>query len=412
ISGGIKCRKVPQITAKLVANHQDLWQIDQEWQIKLDSIRQKLNILSGDNLQAWEVPARADDNWSDLVKTLWQAWWQGKQQRRTEINKAIAKHANPVTLFDQPLVDRKKLRVAGPFTVEAVPAPVVRSLSSATKSTQAADSSIARRGETHRQAWLRDELFNTGIRGKSAQKIKFSRVEILAGTSWLHAEAETEENDPQRAVIVFGPEYAPLASWQLALAIAEAKQLVPRPQLVIFVAFQFEPEAARTIDEMVLPDFTLLKVQINTDLLTSDLKKGRSGNDSFWLIGQPDITLRRSNCAEQISRYQVEVHGFDYYNPHLGKVESGDKNKIAMWLLDTDYDGCSLLPSQVFFPMSGRRDGWERLARALSTEINAELLETYRGTTSLPFEPGQHKRLAVKIIDDRGIESLRVMAIG
>jgi adenine-specific DNA-methyltransferase len=108
---------------------------------------------------------------------------------------------------------------------------------------------------------------------------------------------------------------------------------------------------------------------------------------------------------------QVHVHGFDYYNPKSGKVESGGKGNIAMWMLDTDYDGRSVYPRQVFFPMSGEKDGWSRLAKNLKAEIDGELIEQYRGTVSLPFAKGKHSRVAVKIVDDRGIESLRIVDI-
>jgi adenine-specific DNA-methyltransferase len=109
--------------------------------------------------------------------------------------------------------------------------------------------------------------------------------------------------------------------------------------------------------------------------------------------------------------YQVTIHGFDYYNTRTGTIDSGDTAKIAMWLLDTDYDGRSLYPRQVFFPMSGEKDGWSRLAKNLKAEIDEDLIEQYRGTVSLPFAPGEHGRLAIKIIDDRGIESLRIVAL-
>jgi adenine-specific DNA-methyltransferase len=108
---------------------------------------------------------------------------------------------------------------------------------------------------------------------------------------------------------------------------------------------------------------------------------------------------------------QVTIYGFDYYNTKTGGIESGGEDKIAVWLLDTDYDGRSLYPRQVFFPMAGEKEGWARLAKNLKAEIDEELIEAYRGTVSLPFEPGQHKRIAVKIVDDRGIESLKVMEI-
>ena len=79
-------------------------------------------------------------------------------------------------------------------------------------------------------------------------------------------------------------------------------------------------------------------------------------------------------------------------------------------MLDTDYDGRSLYPQQVFFPMSGNNEGWSRLARNLRAEIDEDLIEAYRGTVSLPFEMGDNQRVAVKIVDDRGIESLRIMS--
>lgn len=108
---------------------------------------------------------------------------------------------------------------------------------------------------------------------------------------------------------------------------------------------------------------------------------------------------------------QVTIHGFDYYNTKTGGIESGGEAQIAVWLLDTDYDGRSLYPRQVFFPMAGPKDGWARLAKNLRAEIDEELIEAYRGTVSLPFGPGKHKRIAVKIVDDRGIESLKVMGL-
>jgi adenine-specific DNA-methyltransferase len=326
-------------------------------------------------------------------------------------------------LYDQPFVDNSRTRITGPFTVEAVPAPVVKPLVDI-KSDQPADESIARSGETLRQAEWRDELLKSGIRGKKGQYILFSRVEPLPATRWLHAEAETKPNEkgadrikdpegiygkPQRVVISFGPEHAPLEQKQVELAIEEAQTLVPKPKIIVFAAFQFDPEAAKDIDETDWPGVTLLKVQMNADLLTEDLKKKRVSNESFWLIGQPDIVLKKIKDGDHKGKYRVEVMGFDYYNTKTGTIESGGNEKIAIWMLDADYDGRSLLPRQVFFPMAGENDGWARLARNLKAEIDEELIEKYRGTVSLPFEPGKHKRAAVKIVDDRGIESLKLL---
>ena len=227
------------------------------------------------------------------------------------------------------------------------------------------DTSISRRGETMRQSQWRDELLKTGIRGKNGQKIEFSRVELMSGTQWLHADAETKE-DQHRVVVSFGPDYGPLEQRQVANAIEESQNLVPKPKLIVFTAFQFDPEAAKDIDETNWPGVTLLKVQMNADLLTEDLKKKRSSNESFWLMGQPDVELKK----RKDDKYVVEVRGFDYYNPKNGEIESGDSSKITIWELDTDYDGRSLYPNQVFFPMAGESNGWAKLTKTLKVEID------------------------------------------
>jgi adenine-specific DNA-methyltransferase len=331
---------------------------------------------------------------------------------RQQIDHVIARHAEPETLYDQPIEDKNRVRVTGPFTLEAVPAPMVISIDDIeTDNSTPADGSVARSGETLRQAEWRDELMKTGIRGKGGQKIEFGRVEPFPGTRWLHAIGETKESAPQRVAIVFGPEHAPIEQRQVEMAIEEASRLVPKPKLVVFAAFQFDPEAAKDIDETNFPGVTLLKAQMNTDLLTEDLKKKRASNESFWLIGQPDVRLEKIKSGDAKGKYKVDVVGFDYYDTKTGTIVSGGTAKIALWMLDTDYDGRSLYPHQVFFPMAGEKDGWARLAKNLKAEINQELIEAYRGNTSLPFTPGEHRRVAVKIVDDRGIESLKIVAV-
>jgi adenine-specific DNA-methyltransferase len=342
--------------------------------------------------------------------------------------KSIANNEPPAqeSLYDQPLIDHKKTRVSGPFTVEAVPAPAVKSVDDILAPTpQEADVSVARSGETLRQSEWRDELLRTGIRGKAGQRIRFARLEPLPGCRWLHADGETLPNNegadsvresaptynPMRVAVSFGPEYAPLEQRQVEQAIDEAQTLVPRPRLIAFAAFQFDPEAAKDIDETQWPGVTLLKVQMNADLLIEDLKKKRASNESFWLIGQPDVTLRKIQRGEHIGKWEVEVYGFDYYNTKTGGIESGGADKIAIWLLDTDYDGRSLFPRQVFFPQASESEGWAKLARNLKAEIDEDLIEAYRGTVSLPFDLDEHSRVAVKIVDDRGVESLKVIDV-
>jgi len=328
-----------------------------------------------------------------------------------EFTEAVKKYASQQVLYDRPKAVSSKARVTGPFTVEAVPAPIVKSLREVEEQVtgaEDADQALGRSGETIRQDEWRTELLKTGVRGKGGQRIGFSRVEALGGTRWLHADGETKEDKPQRVVVSFGPEHAPLEQRQVENALEEARTLVPKPKIVAFASFHFDPEAAKDIDEVKWPGVTLLKIQMNTDLLTEDLKKQRASNDSFWMVGQPDVELRPIKGDQGEELWVVEVCGFDYYNPTNGKVESGDTSKIAMWMLDTDYDGRSLFPRQVFFPLACKDQGWSRLARSLNAEIDEEKIESYRGTASLPFASGKNRRVAVKIIDDRGIESLKI----
>ena len=318
------------------------------------------------------------------------------------------------TIYDQPLKDTSKKRVTGPFTVEAVPAPTVKPLDEIEEvEEQPADNSAARTGATLRDGDWRDELLKTGIRGKAGQRIRFARLEPLPGMHWLHAEGETRDDEEtahaEQAVVSFGQDHAPLEQRQVARALAEAQNLVPKPKVILFAAFQFDPEASKDIDETNWPGVTLLKAQMNADLLTDDLKKKRASNESFWLIGRPDAEIERIADGADKGKYRVSVQGFDYYNVKTGSVESGGAEKIAMWMLDPDYDGRSLFPRQVFFPAAGAKEGWAKLARNLKAEIDMKLIEAYRGTVSLPFQPGGHKRAAVKIVDDRGIESLRIL---
>lgn len=317
--------------------------------------------------------------------------------------KSIAQGEPPATetLYDQPEIDKTKVRVTGPFTVEALPAPVVKPLD---------ELGDAEEDVSAKQTDWRDQLLATGILGRGGAKLEFSRVEPLSGTKFLQAEAETKEDTPRRAVICFAGETKPLDSRMVAMALDEAEALRPAPKLIIFAAFQFDPEAAKDISETNWPGVTLLQTQMNTDLMTEDLKKKRSSDQSFWLVGQPDVELVRDGRSK--TRYKVRVNGFDYYDVKKGTVESGSTSRIAMWMLDTDYDGMCIIPKQVFFPMGGKKDGWNKLAKTLRAEIDPDLIEKFAGNESLWFTVQPNSRIAVKIIDDRGIESLKVIRVG
>jgi adenine-specific DNA-methyltransferase len=404
VGSGFKYKTVPHVTLKSIANNPEIDDIDARMHPAIEKALAELNaalkgkpiqfqvtqggragqdvdfaapdsatftmpsgqVVKVNELVEWEVPFEFPTDWPEAARAPFHAFHAARCAMQQKMDEAIARHAPQETLYDQPFVDRRKVHVTGPFTVEAVPAPVVKSVDDILEPRpEPADTSIARSGETLRQAEWRDELLKTGIRGKNGQRIRFARLEPLPGCRYLHAEGETRPSDegadsvregapaydPMRVVVSFGPEHAPLEQRQVQRAWEEAQQLVPKPKLLVFAAFQFDPEAAKDIDQMKpeLAGMQFLKVQMNADLLTDDLKKKRASNESFWLIGQPGVELRK----QKDGKYVVEVHGFDYYNTKTGQIESGGAEKIAVWMLYTDYDGRSLYPRQVFFPMAG-----------------------------------------------------------
>lgn len=358
--------------------------------------------VRNDELLEWEVPFDFPDDWQPAAREAFDAFHAARQAMQKKMDDSIAAHADQETLYDQPAVSKDKLRITGPFTVEAVPFPSVLSLDEAQAPAEA-DASVARSGESLRQHAWRDELLKTGIRGKGGQMLRFTALEALPDTRHLHCTGHADSGE--RVVVSFGPEHGALEQRQVELAMREAGELFPRPKMIVFCAFAFDPEAAKDID--ATRGIVALKAQMNTDLLTEDLKKARSSNQSFWLMGQPDVELRQRKDG----RYEVEVNGFDYFDTTTGELKSGGKKNIAAWSLDTDYDERSLFPRQVFFPMAGAKDGWNKLKRDIKAELDESRLDKLHGTVSLPFEPGENRRVAVKIVDDRGIESLKVIPL-
>jgi adenine-specific DNA-methyltransferase len=442
LKGGFIYKTVPHVTLKSIANNADIDAIYDRLHPAIEAALAALNAAlaqhppaepstvtegvrkgqklalgkKGAELHEWEVPFPNDDGspptgWPDALREPFNAFHAARQRMQAEMDRSIAANAESETLYDKPEPSKTKLRITGPFTVEAVPFPTVLSLEAAEGGAAATPSedqsyqtSIARSGETSRQQQWRDELLKTGIRGKGGQMLKFAELEVMAGTTCLHATGTLAESG-ERVVVSFGPEHGALEQRQVEHAIGEAGELFPRPKMIVFCAFTFDPEAAKDID--AFKGITALKAQMNTDLLTEDLKKARSSNQSFWLMGQPEVKATQRPDG----RWQVEVMGFDYFDTVKGELISGGKARIAMWSLDTDYDGRSLFPHQVFFPMAGKDEGWRKLKKSIRAELDEALLEQFHGTVSLPFEAGKNGKAAVKIVDDRGIESLKILPL-
>lgn len=308
-------------------------------------------------------------------------------------------------LYDQPEIDKTKVRVSGPFTVEALPAPIgITDAVPLDETTSAAPDSSTM---TTKQDNWRDELLKTGIVNKGGERIRFTRLEPMKVTTYFQAEGET--TDGKHAVVCFGSENKVMDARYVYQALEESTKIFPHPDYVVIAAFQFGPEAKDLMATAAI-NSTVLNVQMNADLMTEDLRKGQRSSQSFWLIGQPDVSIVKHGSAK--NRYKVIVNGFDYFDVKTGKVIPGGKNDIAMWMLDIDYDGLCVEPEQVFFPMGGKDGGWKKLAKTLKAEINPDLIEKYAGNESLWFNAKPNQPIAVKIIDNRGIESLRVLKVG
>ena len=282
-----------------------------------------------------------------------------------------------ITRYDKPISEANRSRVTGPFTVESIPAPIIHN----------ENNIVPVRNN------LLQMLKESGIRTKT-KRMKFERIEKNPdATSPIHAFGKT--TDGQKTAISFGPEHGPMGRYQVESVLADAD----KSQIVLFLAMAFDPVAKSIIDKTKHAQSAL----INNDVLISDLKS-QSTDQPFSMVGEPDISV-----SKDMKKYTVELKGYDYYDPTHDKVIPGDTSNIAMWMLDTDYDGRTLRVKQLFFPK--RPNLWKQLKDALRSEINPELLDKYAGTKSIPFEIGHHKRVAVKIIDMDGNESLTVKGL-
>ena len=314
--------------------------------------------------------------------------------------KSIANNEPPdtETLYDQPEIDAGKVRVSGPFTVESLPAPSVISLEEAAGLNPE---------ENDRQDGFMSQLMATGIRAKGGERIRFSRHNRLTGVRWLHSEAWTDENESRRVLVCFADSNTLMDSKRITLALQEAVKQIPAPAMMIFCAFQFSPEAQTLINTANWQGVSLLQVEMNDDLMTEDLRRKVNTDESFWLVGQPDVELVRVDSG----KFVVRVLGYDYFSVSRDELISGDADKIAMWGVDPNYNGMTFTPSQIFFPIEGKNGGWKRLEKTLKAEIDSSVMEKFSGTESLPFEAEEGQEIAVKIIDDRGIESMRLLTV-
>lgn len=120
IRHGFVYERVPHITLKSIANNTEIDVIWEKWQAKLEPLKEALNAELKKSWQEWEIPREADAKWAAGVKKLHSDWWQARINRQQEIDASISAKAEFEYLYDKPYIDSKKVRVAGPFTVESL----------------------------------------------------------------------------------------------------------------------------------------------------------------------------------------------------------------------------------------------------------------------------------------------------
>jgi adenine-specific DNA-methyltransferase len=242
-----------------------------------------------------------------------------------------------------------------------------------------------------------------GVLFPGGKKLELTNLRPL-NVGLLHAEAEAKQNGKAvRVAVSFGPQHGPVIARQVQEAIPAAK--VNGYQVLIFAGFAFDPEAQALIQKAPVAGLQVHFANVAPDVLVGDLLKTTRASQIFTVFGQPDVRVEK----QQHGTYRVALRGVDVYDPLTGEVHSTRGEDVAAWFLDTDYDGMTFHICQAFFP--GAPDAWEKLQRALKAQIAPEAFEQMRGTISFPFQPGDHQRIAVKVIDFRGNEVVRVMPL-
>jgi adenine-specific DNA-methyltransferase len=364
----------------------------------------------------WQVPFDTDPDWpkelADAVTAYRNAW----RSKMDEVNACIAANAEQEELVDEPEIVKGVVRVSGPFTVEAVQPPelslgqLAEIESPISGAPESLDTFEVRNAEAYLDHMLK-LLQMDGVRFPDNKEQTFSRLERVTGNDGaIHAEGRwvlKGEEDPDAdgkatVAVAFGPQYGPVTAKHVENVI-RATNRRGYDDLVI-AGFSFDGPAQAIITESQHPKLRVHIAHIRPDVNPGmdGLLKEKPGSQLFTVFGQPRTTLKG---PDKRGEYTVIMEGVDIYDPVTNTIRSTEDQKVAAWFLDGDYDGRTFCITQAFFP---DRSAWEKLSKALNGLVDAERFEAFSGTVSLPFPPGKHRCVAVKVIDPRGNEVMQV----
>lgn len=470
VIGNFKYKTVPHITLKSIAQNQNLDPIFDKHQPILDAALAKCNaglsqvtvslrdkLLSklrrkqkdegrkavtdadrrrwelpseGTTWMHWRVPFDTDSDWpkplSEAV-TAYRAAWRAKMD---EVNDCISANAEPEELVDAPEVQKGIVRVSGPFTVEAVQPPEM-SLGDAKVVTVEGFDGAPDEMETFEMRMVEtlsdqeaqnidaylDQMMRylkmDGVLFPNNKVMKFHRLDPVMDGSVIHAEGRwangDADSDPEGRAnvgVVFGPQYGPITAMQVEEAIRQANRR--GYDHLVLAGFSFDGTAQAVIAENSHPKLKVHSAHIRPDVNPgmAGLLKEQPGSQLFSVFGQPRTRVDGPNSEGE---YTVTMEGVDIYNPVDNTVTPTKADKVAAWFVDGDFDGRTFCITQAFFP---DKSAWEKLSKALDGIVDAERFEAFNGTTSLPFPSGKHNCVAIKVIDPRGNEVMRIHKVG
>ena len=305
----------------------------------------------------------------------------------------IRQSADQEVLYDQPHIDSDRIRVTGPFTVEAIPVASLDSDASVEAPTPGGEPAAA-----DYLGMMIDLLKRSGVQFANNRHLALASLRAVRGPyEYLHAEAEVPNGVTKRVAVSFGPRHAPVTPTQVLHGINETRGY----DMVIFVGFACDPEARRIIDAGV-HGRELQFAHAAPDILVGDLLKTKKTTRLFSTFGAPDVKVE----AAEGDLITLTLAGVDLYDPNSGETHHRSGEDVAAWFIDHDYDSRTFCVCQALFP-GGGKNPWEKLQKALRGTIDEDKFETLRTATSLPFKPG--KKVAVKVIDDRGNEVIKLI---
>jgi adenine-specific DNA-methyltransferase len=399
IRHGFVFERVSHITLKSIANNAEIDVIWDKWQAKLESLRESLNAALKKSWQEWEIPRDADPKWHDSAKKLHADWGQARIARQKEIDTSIAAKADPEYLYDKPYDDKKKVRVAGPFTVESLSPH--RTLTVDENDDLIDPLSQRQNDDGDFVQMILDNLKTAGVQ----QAHKEDKINFTSLTPWpgdlVCAEGRYMEGDKEkRAAIFIGPEFGTVQRLDLVTAAREAADA--GFDVLIACAFNYE---AHTTEFNKLGRTPVLKARMNADLHMSDELKNSGKGNLFVIFGEPDIVI----LSEKNGQMRVKVNGVDVFHPNTGEVRSDSAEGIACWFIDTDYNEESFFVRHAYF--LGANDPYTALKTSLKAEINADAWATLNSDTSRPFDKPKSGRIAVKVINNLGDEVMKIFKV-